>query len=193
MLVSTSITFPSSFLNTRRSSHEQRDSLAHEKRSVEMYSTLFSQMPKRCRGRKRRLDWFARLFGFTEAAHTYEEIQNLLVVNGTTITSKKNNKSYQIGNFKREQLGAQRARIMKKKGLQQILGKKHSLTLEIKVGDVGKLHMMPSNRHATFQVICLLAHPINSPSMLNYDYYCRSPPSSIAWNSWAPTSHQKME
>ena len=110
-----------------------------------------AKMPQK--RRRKQLDWFARLFGFREVAHAYQEVQNLLVVDGTTITSKKNNKSYQIGHFVRETLGEQRARIMKKKELQHVLEKKHGLSLEIKVGDVTKLHMMPSNRHATFQVM----------------------------------------
>ena len=110
-------------------------------------------MPKKTRvRRKKKLDWFSRLFGFKEAGKTYEETQELLLVKGTTITSKKNNKSYQIGHFVRETLGEQRARVMKNERVPQIVEKKNGLVLDIKVADVTKLHMMPSNRHATFQV-----------------------------------------
>ena len=111
-------------------------------------------MPRKRRKRKK-LNWFSRLFGFNEAAKTYEETQQLLVVDGATITSKKNNKSYKIGHFATETLGEQRARVMKKEKVPQIVGKTNGLVLKVEIADVAKLHKDPSNRHATFQVFLL--------------------------------------
>lgn len=112
-------------------------------------------MPKKKRAgrrRKKKLNWFSRLFGFNEKAQTYKETQDLLLVKGTTITSKKNSKSYQIGEFVRETLGEQRARVMKNEKVEHILRKQNGLVLDVKIADVSKLHIMRSNRHATFQV-----------------------------------------
>ena len=112
-------------------------------------------MPKK--RRRKRLNWFSRLFGFNEDAQSYKQTQQLLVVDGNTITSKINNKSYKIGHFATEALGEQRARVMKNAKVQQLVGKTHGLVLKIEIGDVTKFHMKPSNRHATFQV-CQLCH-----------------------------------
>ena len=110
-------------------------------------------MPKKRRRKTRkRLNWFSRLFGFNEDAQTYKETQQLLVVDGDTITSNRNNKSYKIGHFATETLGEQRARVMKNEKVPQLVGKTNGLVLKIEVADVTKLHMKPSNRHATFQV-----------------------------------------
>ena len=98
------------------------------------------------------LNWFSRLFGFNEDAQSYKQTQQILVVDGNTITSKINNKSYKIGHFATEALGEQRARVMKNEKVQQLVGKTHGLVLKIEIGDVTKFHMKPSNRHATFQV-----------------------------------------
>ena len=107
-------------------------------------------MPKK-RRRKRR-NWFSLLFGFDENAQTYKEIQQLLVVDGNTLASKRNSKSYKLGHFATESLGEQRARVMENEKVPQLVGQAHGLVLKIAIGDVTKFLMKPSNRHATFQV-----------------------------------------
>ena len=135
-------------------------------------------MPKK--RRRKRLNWFSRLFGFNEDAQTYKETQQLLVVDSDTITSKINNKSYKIGHFATEALGEQRARVMKNEKVQQLVGKAHGLVLKIEIGDVTNFHMMPSNRHATFQV-CRSYHIhacATCPRIVSHTCLCNLPEGS---------------
>jgi hypothetical protein len=90
-------------------------------------------------------DWFEDLMGFKEL-HSGETQANL-EVQGSTLRSKVNNRSYTIGTLETPSLGELRALAA---GIEGSLAGPSRVTNV--VGDVGRLHRDPANRHALFQV-----------------------------------------
>jgi hypothetical protein len=90
-------------------------------------------------------DWFHDLMGFTELP--YEETRANLEVAGTTLRSQVNNHSYAVGVLETPALAELRDRAAS-------IGDSLAGTLRVSnvVGDVGRLHRDPTNRHALFQV-----------------------------------------
>lgn len=87
--------------------------------------------------------WFEQLFGFREGP--YEHTRQQLAVEGTTLRSRVNDRSFAIGTFCTPSLGELRtaARALPPGRLQ--------VTHEI-IGDVLELHAWPDNHGALFQV-----------------------------------------
>ena len=90
-------------------------------------------------------DWFEDLMGFKELG--YEETRANLEVVGSTLRSKVNNRSYTIGTLETPSLADLRDRAASIVG--SLAG---ALRVSNVVGDVGRLHRDPANRHALFQV-----------------------------------------
>ena len=90
-------------------------------------------------------DWFEDLMGFKELR--YEETRANLEVVGSTLRSKVNNRSYTIGTLETPSLAELRDRAASI--VDSLAG---TLRVSNVVGDVGRLHRDPANRHALFQV-----------------------------------------
>ena len=90
-------------------------------------------------------DWFEDLMGFKELR--YEETRANLEVVGSTLRSKVNKRPYTIGTLETPSLAELRDRAASIVG--SLAG---TLRVSNVVGDVGRLHRDPANRHALFQV-----------------------------------------
>ena len=90
-------------------------------------------------------DWFHDLMGFKEVG--YEETRANLEVAGTTLRSQVNNHSYAVGVLETLSLAELRDRAASL--VDSLAG---TLRVSNVVGDVGRLHRDPTNRHALFQV-----------------------------------------
>ena len=90
-------------------------------------------------------DWFHDLMGFTELS--YERTRANLEVAGTTLRSQVNNHSYAVGVLETPSLAELRDRAASI--VDSLTG---TLRVSNVVGDVGRLHRDPANRHALFQV-----------------------------------------
>lgn len=89
-------------------------------------------------------DWFSRLTGFNEGP--YSTTRELLEVNGTTLRSKVNARSFCIGQFEMPSLADLRLRVA------QGTGASGPNRVSIVTGDVRKMHQMPEYAGALFQV-----------------------------------------
>jgi hypothetical protein len=87
-------------------------------------------------------DWFEPLTGFRESG--YAETRSQLIVDGNTLTSTINGKSYGIGELSLPTLAELRARVEVPNGTRS--------TVTPVVGDVRKLHADPELNGALFQV-----------------------------------------
>ena len=90
-------------------------------------------------------NWFEHLTGFAE--RPYRETQRLLEVDGTTLRSRVNGRSYGIGTLRTPSLAELRAqaRPVTRTGSSRV-------SVSIAQGDVGATHRDPANRNALFQV-----------------------------------------
>lgn len=89
-------------------------------------------------------DWFSRLTGFNEGP--YSTTRELLEVNGTTLRSKVNDRSFCIGQFEMPSLADLRLRVA------QGTGASGPNRVSIVTGDVRKMHQVPEYAGALFQV-----------------------------------------
>ena len=89
-------------------------------------------------------DWFSRLTGFNEGP--YSTTRELLEVNGSTLRSKVNDRSFCIGQFEMPSLADLRLRVA------QGTGASGPNRVSIVTGDVRKMHQMPEYAGALFQV-----------------------------------------
>ena len=89
-------------------------------------------------------DWFSRLTGFNEGP--YSTTRELLEVNGTTLRSKVNDRSFCIGQFEMPSLADLRLRVA------QDTGASGPNRVSIVTGDVRKMHQVPEYAGALFQV-----------------------------------------
>jgi hypothetical protein len=94
--------------------------------------------------RPAKMNWFERLTGFEES--TYDKTKRQLEIDGTTLRSKANGKTYNIGTFEMASLADLRARVAGGTGA---AGK---LRVSIVTGDVRKMHQAPEHAGALFQV-----------------------------------------
>jgi hypothetical protein len=92
-------------------------------------------------------DWFEDLVGFKELR--YEETRANLEIAGSTLRSKVNKRSYAIGTLETPSLAELRDRAASVVG--SLAGAVRVRVSNV-VGDVGRLHRDPANRHALFQV-----------------------------------------
>ncbi|MET4489460.1 hypothetical protein [Bradyrhizobium sp. LA7.1] len=90
------------------------------------------------------MDWFTRITGFSESTYTATRAQ--LDVDGSTIRSKANGRSYGIGEFELSSLDDLRTRVAAGTGAQ---GRPR---VQIVTGDVRKMHQAPEYAGALFQV-----------------------------------------
>jgi hypothetical protein len=90
------------------------------------------------------MDWFTRLTGFRETS--YAETQARLEVNGSTLRSTVNGKSYGIGQFEMPSLGELRQQVAAGSG------QTGRLRVSILTGDVRQMHQRPEFSGALFQV-----------------------------------------
>ena len=89
-------------------------------------------------------DWFSRLTGFNEGP--YSPTKDLLEVDGPTLRSKVNGRSFCIGQFEMTSLADLRLRVA------QGTGASGPNRVSIVTGDVRKMHQMPEYAGALFQV-----------------------------------------
>ncbi len=89
------------------------------------------------------MTWFNKLTGFDET--TPEEVRNNLILDGETITSRTNGKSYHCGQLEIVSLGELR------QANSGLLSNKGRIRIQEVVGDVQALHKNPSNKNALFQ------------------------------------------
>lgn len=89
-------------------------------------------------------DWFSRLTGFNEGP--YSTTRELLEVNGATLRSKVNDRSFCIGQFEMPSLADLRLRVA------QGTGASGPNRVSIVTGDVRKMHQVPEYAGALFQV-----------------------------------------
>ena len=89
-------------------------------------------------------DWFSRLTGFNEGP--YSTTRELLEVNGTTLRSKVNDRSFCIGQFEMPSLADLRLRVA------QDTGASGPNRVSIVTGDVRTMHQVPEYAGALFQV-----------------------------------------
>lgn len=89
-------------------------------------------------------DWFSRLTGFNEGP--YSTTRELLEVNGATLRSKVNDRSFCIGQFEMPSLADLRLRVAQGTGASGLN------RVSIVTGDVRKMHQMPEYAGALFQV-----------------------------------------
>ncbi|MCX4246152.1 hypothetical protein [Paraliomyxa miuraensis] len=87
--------------------------------------------------------WFPQLFGFREGS--YEDTRGQFVVEGTTLRSLANGRTFEIGTFATPTLASLRERSPE--ALRGRLEVEHEA-----IGDVLELHALPANRGALFQV-----------------------------------------
>ncbi|RAI35588.1 hypothetical protein [Rhodoplanes serenus] len=90
------------------------------------------------------MTWFTRLTGFDES--TYAATRAQLEVQGHTLRSKANGRSYEIGAFELTSLDALRARVASGTGAEG------RARVRIVTGDVRKMHQAPEYVGALFQV-----------------------------------------
>lgn len=90
------------------------------------------------------MDWFERITGFRETG--YEETCRKLEVDGTLLRSLVNGKSYGVGTLELVSLQTLRERLNTEGGLPG------HLKVSVVTGDVRKLHLLPENVGALFQV-----------------------------------------
>ena len=90
------------------------------------------------------MDWFTRLTGFRETS--YSETQARLEVDGSTLRSTVNGKSYGIGQFEMPSLGELRQQVAAGSG------QAGRLRVSIVTGDVRQMHQRPEFAGALFQV-----------------------------------------
>lgn len=90
------------------------------------------------------MDWFTRITGFNEG--TYATTRAQLEVQGSTLRSKANGRSYRIGEFELASLDDLRARVAAGAGAS---GRPR---VQIVTGDVRKMHLAPEYAGALFQV-----------------------------------------
>ena len=90
-------------------------------------------------------DWFQELMGFKELR--YEETRANLEVVGSTLRSKVNKRSCIIGTLETPSLAELRSQAASL--VDSLTG---TLRVSSVVGDVGRFHRDPTNRHALFQV-----------------------------------------
>ena len=89
-------------------------------------------------------DWFSRLTGFNEGP--YDTTRELLEVNGSTLRSKVNDRSFCIGQFEMPSLADLRLRVA------EGTGASGPNRVSIVTGDVRKMHQLPEYAGALFQV-----------------------------------------
>ena len=89
-------------------------------------------------------DWFSRLTGFNEGP--YSTTRELLEVNGSTLRSKVNDRSFCIGQFELASLADLRLRV------DEGTGASGPNRVSIVTGDVRKMHQLPEYAGALFQV-----------------------------------------
>lgn len=89
-------------------------------------------------------DWFSRLTGFSEGP--YDTTRELLEVNGSTLRSKVNDRSFCIGQFEMPSLADLRLRVA------EGTGASGPNRVSIVTGDVRKMHQLPEYAGALFQV-----------------------------------------
>lgn len=89
-------------------------------------------------------DWFSRLTGFNEG--TYSTTKELLEVDGSTLRSKVNGRSFCVGQFEMTSLADLRLRVA------EGTGASGTTRVNIVTGDVRKLHQLPEYAGALFQV-----------------------------------------
>ena len=89
-------------------------------------------------------DWFSRLTGFNEGP--YSTTRELLEVNGSTLRSKVNDRSFCIGQFEMPSLADLRLRVAQ--GTDAFGPNRVSIV----TGDVRKMHQLPEYAGALFQV-----------------------------------------
>lgn len=90
------------------------------------------------------MDWFTELTGFAET--TASEVRQKLRVEGETLTSTVNGKSYRCGSLETPSLQELRRRV------QTIDYQKGTTEIRELIGDVRKLHCLPNAAGALFQV-----------------------------------------
>ena len=90
------------------------------------------------------MDWFRRLTGFGE--DSYAQTRERLEVQGASLRSKVNGRSYGIGTFEMVSLQDLRQRVAASPGTPGRLG------LSIVTGDVRQMHLQPEYEGALFQV-----------------------------------------
>ena len=89
--------------------------------------------------------WFEELMGFKELP--YEETQAKLEVVGSTLRSRTNDRCYGIGVLETPSL-----RELRDQATGVVVDVAGTLRVSSVMGDVGRLHRSPANRHALFQV-----------------------------------------
>jgi hypothetical protein len=90
-------------------------------------------------------DWFESLTGFAE--RPYDETRSNLEVAGHLLHSKVNGRSYAIGTLETPSL--EELRLRAEAAAPSLAG---TLKVSITRGDVGRMHHIPDNRNALFQV-----------------------------------------
>lgn len=85
-------------------------------------------------------DWFERLFGFPE---TRDAVYDNLTVDGDTLTSSANGRSFRIGTLETPTLAELRDRVDTNRGT--------PIRVRNVVGEAGALHRDPANAHALIQ------------------------------------------
>lgn len=88
------------------------------------------------------MDWFEKLTGFRELS--YEDTRNKLAIDGSQLRSLVNGKSYDIGELKMPSLGDLRA--------MSVGAPRGRLRVKLVSGDVRRMHRLPENSGAVFQV-----------------------------------------
>lgn len=87
--------------------------------------------------------WFEELMGFEETSH--QQVQSTIAINGNTMTSTANNKTYTHGRLEIPSLKELKHQF------DQFSFKKGQLTIAEKVADVQELHLDTTNTGAFFQ------------------------------------------
>ena len=90
-------------------------------------------------------NWFEKLFGFSE--RSYDETRKNLEVVGTTLRSRVNQRSYEIGELRTPSL-----RELRDEAASVVDDLRGRLRISNISGDVRSLHRRSAHRHALFQV-----------------------------------------
>jgi hypothetical protein len=91
------------------------------------------------------MDWFEQLLGFPEVS--YQDTKQNLEVDGATLRSRVNHRSFGIGELETPALGE-----LQRRGRDPAHHLPGRLRVSSVVADVASLHRAPENRHALFQV-----------------------------------------